>query len=169
MTTSAEPSSASDLRALLLNYLDFYRAEIEAAVRALPAGELRTSRLSSGWTPAGLVNHLAFMERRWFQWGFAALDVDEPRGDRDGEDRMITPTDGLDVLVERLHEAGSRTRQIVEGAALTDVAQLGGRFADSAEAPHLQWILLHVLQEYARHAGQLDIVAELAAAPSDDH
>jgi hypothetical protein len=47
------------------------------------------------------------------------------------------------------------------GAELTDVAAVGGRFADGDRRPTLAWVLFHVLQEYARHAGHLDIVREL--------
>jgi hypothetical protein len=49
------------------------------------------------------------------------------------------------------------TREIVEGNELATRAQVGGRFPTAADAPTLEWILFHVLQEYARHAGHLDI------------
>jgi hypothetical protein len=60
-----------------------------------------------------------------------------------------------------LDERAARTRTIVEAHQLTDVARLTGRFRDAENAPQLQWILLHLLQEYARHAGHLDIAREL--------
>lgn len=43
----------------------------------------------------------------------------------------------------------------------SDVSALTGRFRDEASAPQLQWILLHLVQEYARHLGHLDIAREL--------
>ena len=43
-------------------------------------------------------------------------------------------------------------------------ASPGGRFAD--DPPTLEWICFHVLAEYARHAGHLDIVVELGTAPT---
>ena len=51
----------------------------------------------------------------------------------------------------------------LSGATLADVSRIGGRFAegDRKPPPTLGWILLHVLQEYARHAGHLDIAREL--------
>jgi hypothetical protein len=57
--------------------------------------------------------------------------------------------------------AGTRTREIVEAHELTETARLTGRFRDQETAPQLQWILLHLLQEYARHVGHLDISREL--------
>ena len=50
---------------------------------------------------------------------------------------------------------------IVEAHELTETAGVGGRFTDEASAPQLQWILLHLIQEFARHAGHLDIAREL--------
>jgi len=51
----------------------------------------------------------------------------------------------------------------VADAELTDVSASGGRFteADGRPRPTLAWILTYVLQEYARHAGHLDIAREL--------
>ena len=60
-----------------------------------------------------------------------------------------------------LDDAAARTRSIVEAHELTDVSALTGRFRDEASAPQLQWILLHLVQEYARHLGHLDIAREL--------
>jgi Protein of unknown function (DUF664) len=60
-----------------------------------------------------------------------------------------------------LDGAAARTRRIVEEHELTEVSRLTGRFRDPESAPQLQWILLHLLQEYARHVGHLDIAREL--------
>jgi Protein of unknown function (DUF664) len=54
-----------------------------------------------------------------------------------------------------------RSRELVAGAALTDVARLGGRFTTAEQAPPLARILFHLLQEYARHLGHLDVAREL--------
>jgi len=155
-----EPASTDDLRGLLLDYLDYYRWVIASKVSGLSDDDLHGSQVPSRWTPAGLITHLAFMERRWLQWGFMGEDVDDPWGDSSGE-KWVASGDELSTLLERLESVGNRTREIVEGHALTDHATPGGRFPDPAAAPQLQWILLHVLQEYARHAGHLDIAREL--------
>ena len=160
MTQLREPASTDDLRGLLLEYLDFYRSVIAAKVTGVSEEFLNTSRVPSGWTPAGLLNHLAHMERRWLHWGFMAEPVDDPWGDSAGEG-WKAPDWGVSSLTRQLTEVGRHTRQIVENHQLDDHASVGGRFATLAEAPQLQWILLHVLQEYARHAGHLDIVREL--------
>lgn len=157
-----EPSSSDDLRGTLLDYLDWYREIVVDRVRDLPEDQLRTSRLPSGWTPAGMLNHLANVERRWMRWGFMAEEVAGPwRDDAPDGAGWVTPELGFDQLREQLFAAGAHTRRIAEDHALDEHAAVSGRFPTAEEAPRLDWILLHLLQEYARHAGHLDIVREL--------
>jgi len=160
MTEFPEPGSTDDLRGLLLRYLDYYRSVVAAKVSGMTRADLRSSRVPSGWTPAGMLTHLAFMERRWLQWGFLGEQVRGPWGDSDG-DGWVNPDEDVDALLARLEEVGARTREIVEAHSLDDHATPGGRFKTRAEVPQLHWILLHVLQEYARHTGHLDIAREL--------
>jgi hypothetical protein len=161
-----EPSvELSDLRDLLLGYLDHYRSAITRKLDGLGEADLRTSRLPSGWTPLELLKHLVYMEQRWFRWGFAAEQLPAPHGDKDEGGRWHVDRDETVAdLVSALHAAGERTRAIVTSSALSEVAAIGGRFGkdDPDPRPTLVWILLHVLQEYARHAGHLDIARELA-------
>ncbi len=77
------PDTLTDTRELLLGYLDHYRSALLRKLDGMPEDDLRTSRLPSGWTPLGLLKHLAYVERRWFRWGFAAERVDDVDGDRD--------------------------------------------------------------------------------------
>lgn len=153
----------SDPAELFLGYLDFYRSAVARKVAGLSDGELRTSRLPSGWTPIELVKHLVYMERRWLRWGFAAEPVDDPWGDWGGHDRwQVGADESLADLLVMLDEGGVATRSIVEAAELSQHGAVGGRFSGEKPSPTLAWILFHVLQEYARHAGHLDIARELA-------
>jgi hypothetical protein len=159
-TPFPEPASTSDLRGLMLDYLDFYRGLVAAKLDGLDADQLRTSVVPSGWTPTGLVIHLVNVERRWLRWGFLAEHLDDPWRDSDG-DGWVSPELSAAELRDLLIGAGARSRAIVEAHELTEAAALGGRLKDEASAPQLQWILLHLIQEYARHAGHLDIAREL--------
>lgn len=158
-------------------YLDWARGEIAAAVLALPEDEQRTPRVPSGWTPVELLSHCLHMEQRWFVWGFLGERVEEPWGDWNVDDpwrtddadasrpqaRWEVPPDvTASDLAERLHTVGAQTRDVLRRHALTTLASPGGRFTESP--PTLEWICFHVLAEYARHAGHLDIVVELADA-----
>jgi hypothetical protein len=160
-TTYPEPASTSDLRGVLLDYLDFFRGVVSAKLEGLSAAELGGSVVPSGWTPAGLVHHLVNVERRWLVWGFLGQQLDDPWRDRADDGGWVTLEVPVAELRAMLDEAAVRTRDIVEAHRLTEVSRLTGRFRDPATAPQLQWILLHLLQEYARHTGHLDIAREL--------
>ena len=143
-----------------LGYLDFFRATVEAKLDGLDDASLRSSRLPSGWSPLELVKHLCAMERRWLVWGFAGERVDDPWfDDRDGH-WHVGPDETAAGLIEQLHAGGRRTRSIVDSSSLTDVGQPSERW-DGHDPASLERVLFHVLQEYARHVGHLDIVREL--------
>jgi hypothetical protein len=158
----APTDRVGDRAQVLLGYLDYFRSTVAEKVSGLSEDDVRRSVLPSGWTPLELVKHLVFMERRWLVWGFLGEPVAHPCGDDGDHGRWeVGPDESADSLVAALRSGGRRTREIVESARLSDVAALGGRFESDAEAPELERILLHVLQEYARHSGHLDVVREL--------
>jgi hypothetical protein len=153
-----------DPKELLLGFLDYYRSVVIRKIDGLTDAELRASCLPSGWTPLELLKHLAYMERRWLRWGFRAEQVSDPRGDEDQAGRWHTgPGDTAASVIAALHAAGEQTRAIASAAKLTDISTPGGRFSDNdpRPLPTLAWILTYVLQEYARHAGHLDVAREL--------
>jgi uncharacterized damage-inducible protein DinB len=155
------PRSLEDARDILLQQLSYYRATLLAKLDGLSPDQLTGSILPSGWSPLGLLKHLVFVERRWMQWGFEAEQVADPWGDHDpdSEGWLVAPEDSVAELAARLAEIAGRTEAVASQADLTERARLGGRF--SSEPPTLGWILAHLLQEYARHVGHLDVVREL--------
>jgi hypothetical protein len=61
-----EPTIPVPSRAeVFLGYLDYFRSQLISKLEGLPAGELRRSRLPSGWTPLELLRHVTFVEMRW--------------------------------------------------------------------------------------------------------
>jgi uncharacterized damage-inducible protein DinB len=162
-----EPQGGTaDPAVLFARYLDFYRATVLSKLRALSPAELRTSRLPSGWTPVQLLSHLAHMERRWFVWGFLGEQVSDPWGDERDERWYVGEEVGLDQLAATLEAVGRRTSGVLAEHRLDEPGRPGGRF--EAEPPTLAWICFHVLQEYARHAGHLDVAVELAGGPQGE-
>ncbi|WP_104107873.1 DUF664 domain-containing protein [Nocardioides sp. 616] len=158
------------------DYLDWLRTDIVTRVTGMHSSESRKTRLPSGWTPIELLSHLMHMEQRWFIWGFLGEQVRDPWGDwntgdpwasREVDDvregpRWSVPDDvTVERIAERLEAVAERTHRILREHSLSEQAAVGGRFAD--HPPTLEWICFHVLSEYARHAGHLDIVAELGA------
>ncbi|MGZ4589626.1 MAG: DinB family protein [Actinomycetes bacterium] len=145
---------------VFLGYLDYFRSVLQDKLRGLTDDELRSSRLPSGWTPVELVKHVTFVERRWLVWGFEGSDVAEPWGDnRDGR-WYVAPDETLADLLEAMHAQAANTRTVVERHDLAEVGQPGERW-DGEQPPTLERVLFHLLQEYARHVGHLDIVREL--------
>jgi uncharacterized damage-inducible protein DinB len=152
---------------VFLRYLDYFRSRLTAKVAELPADELRRSRLPSGWTPLELVKHLCYVELRWLEWGFEGRDVGDPWGDREGGRWSVGPDETLATLLAALREQGERSRAIVEAHDLGEVGQPGERW-DGADPATLERVLFHLLQEYARHVGHLDIVTELATGQAGE-
>ena len=146
------PHDEADPRALLLGYLDWYREALLRKVEGLTEEQLRTDTF--GWSPLGLVEHLAGVERRWLRWGFLAEDVEAwPEGEWRADPPAAEVLAAYDATVRR-------SRGIVGDLPLDTPSRVGGRFPAAAEAPPLGRVLFHLLQEYARHLGHLDIARQ---------
>ena len=157
-----EPTTPAGSRAeVFLRYLEYFRSRLAAKLEALPAAELRRSRLPSRWTPLELAKHLRYVELRWLEWGFEGRDVGDPWADREGSRWHVGPGETLEVLLVGLDEQAARSRAIIEAHDLDEVGQPGDRW-DGADPATLERVLFHLVQEYARHVGHLDVVTELA-------
>lgn len=145
-------------RAVLESFLDFHRGVALRKLRGLSETDAARHLVPSTTTVAGLVKHLTLVERNWFS---ALLDP------RDGEVVLATAESALasftltdEDTVERLataYEAEcARSRAVAARYDLDYVVpqpQLG--------EVSLRWILVHMIQETARHAGHADILREL--------
>lgn len=109
---------------------------------------LRHSRLPSGWTSLELLKHLTFRSL----------------GRQPRCRCYVAAEETPEELVAALRSQAVRTRAVVEA---TDLAELGrpGPPWEGEDPASLERILFHLVQEYARHLGHLDIVAELADGP----
>ena len=145
---------------VFLGYLDYFRARIISKLEALPESELRQSRPPSGWTPIELLKHLTFVELRWLEWGFQGHTVADPWGDNRGGRWFVGAEETLDELTGALRAQAVRSRAVIDDHDLAEVGKPGPRW-DGAEPATLERILFHLIQEYARHLGHLDVVAEL--------
>jgi hypothetical protein len=163
-----EPTDPAGSRAeVLLRYLDYFRSQLAAKLATLPAADLRRTALPSGWTPLELAKHLRYVELRWLEWGFAGRHFDDPWADSENGRWQTGPDETLASLLDGLGDQADRTRAIAGSHDLSDVGVPGDRW-DGAAPPALERILLHLLQEYARHLGQLDVVVELATGSAGE-
>ncbi|MEV6375489.1 DUF664 domain-containing protein [Micromonospora musae] len=160
-----EPTVPATGRAeVFLRYLGYFRESVVAKLSALPEAEVRRSTLPSGWTPLELAKHLRYVELRWIEWGFQGRDVGDPWGDRRAERWYVASEESREQLLAALRAQGAHTRAVVTGTGLDVRGAPSERWA-GAEPPPLERVLFHLLQEYARHLGHLDIVTELAGGP----
>jgi len=148
-------------------YLGFFRGRLAAKLRELPDGELRRSRLPSGWTPLELLKHLTYVEMRWLEWGFEGRPVADPWGDRRDGRWHVAPEESLGGLLAALDAQARRSSSVITAHDLDDVGQPGERW-NGAPPATLERVLFHLLQEYARHLGHLDIVCELAGTATGE-
>lgn len=153
--------AVSDPRELLLGYLDWYRDALMRKISGLSDEQLRTPVEPLGWAPLALVKHLGWVERRWMRWGFAAEDVVAYLPGDDHAEWTVSADESTDSILAGYRDEVSRSRSVAAAANLDDPAQLGGRFQTPDQAPSLGRILFHLLQEYARHVGHLDIARTL--------
>jgi uncharacterized damage-inducible protein DinB len=158
------PTEAVGSRTEVYNrYLDYFRSRLIASCRALSDEQLRSSVVPSGWAPMGLLNHMRYVELRWLVWGFLGETVDGDLTADQGETHWVfDPRATLDELVGALEAQGKRTREIVAGHDLDEVSRPGAAWDEGESPARLERILMHLVQEYAHHAGHLDIVVELA-------
>jgi uncharacterized damage-inducible protein DinB len=163
-----EPTAPVPTRAdVFLGYLDYFRSRLVSKLASLPEEELRRSRLPSGWAPIELLKHLRYVELRWLEWGFEGRDVGDPWADRRDDRWYVAPDETLAGLAAALDAQAARTRAIVTSHDLADVGQPGERWG-GADPATLERVLFHLLQEYARHTGHLDIVTELAGGQTGE-
>ncbi|MBQ1051979.1 DUF664 domain-containing protein [Micromonospora sp. C51] len=160
-----EPTAPADGRAeVFLRYLDYFREGVLAKAAGLTEEERRGSRLPSGWTPLELLKHLRYVELRWIEWGFQGRDVADPWGDQRDERWYVAPEESFAELAAALRSQGAHTRAVVEGTDLAARGAPGPRW-EGADPASLERIMFHLVQEYARHLGHLDIVTEVAGGP----
>ncbi len=147
-------------RPMLESWLDFHRATLALKCAGLDDARLRCAPVEpSSLTLLGLVQHLAEIERNWFQRVFAGLDVppvyEEPTGYGLDAER------GIDEALRIWREEIARGRRLCAGRSLDEV----GRIPDDSPAMagaevSLRWILIHLIEEYARHNGHADLLRE---------
>ena len=136
----------------LTAFLDFQRETMLLEVEGLTAAQLAQPLPPSSLTLGGLLDHLALVEDWWFRVRFLGLEHVPPWGpvdwdaDPDWEFRTAATTDP-DELRERYRAAAELDQRSVA------VSRDGDRW-------DLRWILIHMIEETARHAGHADLLRE---------
>ena len=159
-TRTEAPTPATDERVLLTGFLDFQRDTLLWKCQGLTDEQLRTRSVpTANVTLLGLLRHMAEVERFWFRQVWA--------GER-FESELFSRTEDLDedwndLTADTGPEALTRLRIEIDRAranvAATDLDAVFPR-EDTGELFSARWILIHMVEEYARHNGHADLLRE---------
>ena len=141
-----------DERATLVGILDNLREAVAGKVAGVPEPEVRTAGVPSGTSLLGLLRHLTAVERFYF--------LEEPitslrRTFRPGRRETV------EGLLAAYRETTARANAVVE--TWTDLTRPAPRPPGRAVVPSRRWVLVHMIEETARHAGHADILREQIA------
>ena len=138
-----------DERTSLEAWLDYHRGVAGWKLEGVSDEDARRPMVPSGTSMLGLVKHLAGVERWWFPIVFAGLDVD------DKDDDWEIADDTVASVIETYRFECARSREISRAAPSLDAMAVNPK----RPAP-LRWIMVHMIEETARHNGHLDILRE---------
>ncbi len=151
------PPRSGDEREILESYLDWYRETLLIKVNGLSDADMKRRLVTSETTLFGIVHHLAYVERWWFQDVFAGRRVEYPWRDEDPDaDWHVEGSISSDEAIALYRRECEMSRQIAADADLEDFAK-HERFQDMI----LRRIMVHMIEETARHVGHADILREL--------
>ena len=163
-----EPPLVADEEATLLGFLDFLRATIWVKTSGLSDDQLLSRPLETSMTLGGLLKHLSFVEDFWFTVTVADQPPAEPfasadrDADQDFEWHIAAEMSGAE-LQEHWRAAVERSRGVVrdalEAGGADPLAQRSPAWGGREELS-LRWVLVHMIEEYARHNGHADLLRE---------
>jgi len=144
------PRLAGGEREVLTGLLQFQRESLLRKVTGLDEEAARRQLVGSGTTLLWLIKHLAQAELLWFAVRFAGLDTDLP-------DDAVAASDTVASVSAGYRAATARADTIIATAGLDDPC----KGVPGPEPLPLRWVVAHMLEETARHAGHADILREL--------
>ena len=156
------PNQGSE-REILLAFLNYYRELLIDKTSGLTDEQLHTRLPPSTLTLGGLINHMALVEDDWFTSDFSGEALPEPwcgapwDDDRDWEfnSAISTPTT---ELFARYRAAIDRSNYVI--AHVDDLGEVSAKANQEGEKWSMRWILVHMIEETARHCGHADFIRE---------
>ena len=152
-----------DERTALVQRLDHYRAVASAALRDREWEEASARLLPATYlTIAGIVKHLAWAEDRWFQGRLLGATMpppwDAPGADDADQAMRLAPGDSVAGIIDLYSSACERSRSAV--ASSNSLSRVAAVPSFGRGPVNLRWILVHMIDETARHAGHLDLLRD---------
>ncbi|MGW1427270.1 DinB family protein [Streptomyces sp. NPDC002431] len=159
--TRTDTPPARDERTQLATFLDYARDTARAKCEGISPENARRAPLPGSplMTVAGLINHLSWVEYHWFEVVFLGGEDEGPWTEEDPDREMRIALDmPLDDVLALYAERTARYRELV---ASHDLDALAARPRGDGRHPDLRWIVLHLIEETARHNGHLDLIREI--------
>ncbi|GGK94253.1 hypothetical protein Sme01_56960 [Sphaerisporangium melleum] len=155
------PPLVADERTQLVGWLDLQRAIVQMKCEGLSDEDAHRALLPTSplMTMAGIVSHLRWVERSWFEVLFLGRPPEGPQFDKDDEDADMR-VEGVPLarLLDDYTRQCAISNEIVAAHSLDET----GRYPDHPSAgASLRWMLIHMVEETGRHAGHMDIIREL--------
>lgn len=155
------PDAYEEEKDQLLAYLDHERQQLRLALYGLDDDSARRSPSASALSLGGLVKHMTRVENHWTD---LVLATPSPSGRESYQDGFVfRPDETLDDLFAAYEAAADRTDRAVRGVDLqapVPVPKGVPWYPADLEAWTVRWVVLHLIEETARHAGHADIVRE---------
>jgi uncharacterized damage-inducible protein DinB len=154
-----------DEKTSLHTSLDRHRDVVLWKIEGLDDEQLRRPMTPSGTSLLGLVKHLAAVEYAWFCSTFGRDTEPLPFDDDDPDaDLRVTAAETTADVVDFYGRARSAADAVISELGMDDLGTAW--FGDDVT---LRWVLIHMIEETARHAGHMDIVRELIDGSTGDH
>lgn len=149
---------------MLNSFLDYYRAALLDRAYGLNEEQLATPLAPSSLTIGGLISHMAMVEYNWYRHRFAGHEMHEIFTSLDWDanpdaEMALAATMSVDELLRLFDDSVRDSRQRVKNAASLDDLSVKDRNGDG-ERWNLRWIMIHMIEEYARHCGHADLIRE---------
>ena len=147
-----------DERETLEGALDWYRAVVQNKIEGLQPERVKAIMTPTGLSLLGVIKHLGWVERGWFREVFAGEDVEAvDSGEDNSMEFVLDADDSLESVLTFYRDEIVRSRQIAAGSSLEALSARPTRFGEHVR---LRWVLVHMLEETARHAGHMDLMRE---------
>lgn len=168
MTDRTDPPLAADEATMLRAFLDYHRDTMRRKTEGLDAEQLARTLPPSSMTLGGMLKHLALVESSWFERVLAGGDYMPPFDgvdwDADADWDWHSATEETPAQLRALLDEGIARADRVVDEALARASGLdtisAKRDPRTGEGFSLRWILLHMIEEYARHNGHADLLRE---------
>ena len=146
----------------LKGMLDMQRSILLWKLEGLSEHDAQRSFVTSGTSLLGIVQHMAWVEQWWFLEFIGGETPDYPWSEEDPDaDFRIESGQTISSVSQRYADAVARADTVIAGAPNLDVTgTLPNDDSDRTERS-LRWVLVHMIEETARHAGHMDIIREL--------